>query len=302
MFSIVVPLYNKEKSVPRAIESVLEQSYTNFELIIVNDGSTDDSLNVVGNIKDERIKIINKKNGGVSSARNVGIENANSEWICFLDADDYWKQNHLEVIAELQSKYKEGKLYSTLVCENSEKGIEFIENSLTDNYEGYIDNYFSLASKGTIFHSSSVCVSKKALLEIGSFDPNLKHGEDLDVWFKLMMKNKAVIRKVGTAVYDLLGENRAMHLKCSYEKHLLSKIDNYRSDKVPYLNEFIDYYILRNSIPYYFSEDKNKVYPALLNVKIKKETQLIWKFIYSKKNFQINYILYRFYKRLRLVF
>lgn len=302
MFSIVVPLYNKEKSVSRAIESVFGQTYGDFELIIVNDGSTDNSLGVVEKIKDERIKIINKKNGGVSSARNVGIENANTDWICFLDADDYWKPNHLEIIAELKSKYQSGQIYSTLVCENSEKGIEFIENSLPDNFEGFIGNYFSLASKGTIFHSSSVCVSKKALLEIGCFDTNLKHGEDLDVWFKLMMNNIAVVKKTGTAVYDLLGENRAMHSKCSYEKHLLSKINHYRSIKVNNLNEFIDYYLLRNSVPYYFSADKNKVYPALYNVKIKKETKLIWKFIYSEKLYQINFLLYRIYKKFRFIF
>jgi glycosyltransferase involved in cell wall biosynthesis len=302
MFSIVVPLYNKERSVSRAIESVLEQNYANFELIIVNDGSTDNSLDVIKKVKDERIKIINKKNGGVSSARNVGIENANTDWICFLDADDYWKPNHLEIIAELQSNYQEAKIYSTLVCENSEKGIQFIENSLPDDFEGYINNYFSLASKGTIFHSSSVCAYKKALLEIGSFDTNLKHGEDLDVWFKLMINNKGVVKKISTAVYDLLGENRAMHLKCIYEKHLLSKIDDYRSIKVPNLNEFIDYYILRNSVPYYFSADKNKVYPALYKVKIKKETQLIWKCIYSEKLFPVNFLLYKLYKSLRMVF
>jgi len=299
MFSIVVPLYNKEKSVSRAIESVLGQNYGNFELIIVNDGSTDKSLDVVEKIKDERIKIIDKKNGGVSSARNIGIENAKTNWICFLDADDYWKPNHLEVIEELQNKYREGKIYSTLVCENSEKGIQFIENSLPDDFEGYISNYFTLANKGTIFHSSSVCVSKKALLEVGCFDTKLKHGEDLDVWFKIMMNNIAVVKKIDTAVYDLMGENRAMHLNCIYEKHLLSKIDNYRSIKVPNLNEFIDYYILRNSVPYYFSTDKDKVYPALYNVKVKKGTKLIWKCIYSEKLFPVNFLLYRLYKNLR---
>ena len=299
MLSIVIPLYNKEKSVSRAIESVLRQNYVNFELIIVNDGSTDNSLDVVEKISDKRIKIISKNNGGVSSARNVGIENSNTDWICFLDADDYWKPNHLEIIKELQSKYQESKIYSTLVCENSEKGIEFIQNSLPENFEGYINNYFSMAPKGTIFHSSSVCVSKKALIEVGCFDTNLKHGEDLDVWFKLMMNNRAVVKKIGTAIYDLLGENRAMHLKCKYEKHLLSKMDDYRSNSVPNLNEFIDYYILRNSVPYYFSVDKNKVYPALRNVRLKRETKLIWKWIYSEKLFPINFFLYRLYKKLR---
>lgn len=301
MFSIVVPLYNKEKSALRAVESVLRQNYSNFELIIVNDGSTDNSLDVVQKIEDNRIIIVNKTNGGVSSARNFGVEVAKFDWICFLDADDYWKPNHLEIITELQSKYQGGKIYSTLASENSKKGIEFIQNSLPDNFEGYIDNYFSIASKGTIFSSSSVCVFKNALLEIGCFDTNLIHGEDLDVWFKLMMNNTGVVKKTCTSVYDLLGENRAMHLKCKYERHLVSKIDDYRSVTVPNLNEFIDYYILRNSVPYYFSNEKAKCALNILKVKEHRKINGLWRFVYSDIFYIYNLLIYKLYKKIRAI-
>jgi glycosyltransferase involved in cell wall biosynthesis len=301
MFSVVVPLYNKENSVLRAIASILGQNYVDFELIIVNDGSTDKSLFVVDNIKDERIRIIDKVNGGVSSARNVGIEVASSDWICFLDADDYWLPNHLEEICYLLNKYPEGKVFSTLISENSESGIKYIENSLPDNFEGYLDNYFYYARKGTIFHSSSVCVFKAALLESGCFDPNLKHGEDLDVWFKLMIKNKGVVKKTSTVVYDLLGENRAMHSKCEYKGHLLSKIDSYRSDQVIYLNEFIDFFILRNSIPYYFSDEKDQCVLSILKIKDRQKMNRLWSCIYSDLFYGINLAMYKLYKNIRSV-
>jgi len=91
MFSVVIPLYNKERSVKNTIESVLNQTFQDFEVIVVNDGSTDNSLEVVKSFNDERIRIINQKNSGVSSARNRGIKEAKYEWIAFLDADDLWE-------------------------------------------------------------------------------------------------------------------------------------------------------------------------------------------------------------------
>lgn len=300
-FSIIVPLYNKEKSVERAISSVLNQSYKDFELIIVNDGSTDSSLDVVNKIIDDRFTIISTVNGGVSSARNTGILAANYNYICFLDADDYWKGNHLDIILELVQKYPDANLYSTLISENSSKGINFIENSLPEDFEGYVNNYFEHACKGTIFHSSSVCIKKKVLLELGGFDTNLKHGEDLDVWFKIMIAGRGVVKKTSTVVYDLFGENRAMLSKCKYENHLLSKIDDYRSKEISSLNHFIDYFILRNAVPYYFSEEKKHINPLLDKVKKDTKRSLLWTLVYSNFFYRINFFLYKLHKYLRTI-
>lgn len=300
-FSIVVPLYNKERSVVRAIESVLKQNYGNFQLIIVNDGSSDDSLQVVSEIKDQRIKIIDKNNGGVSSARNTGIEAADFQSICFLDADDYWMPNHLEVILELINKYPEASIYSTLISENSNKGINYVENSLPDSFEGYIDDYFSIAFNGTIFHSSSVCINRQALLNVGGFDTNLKHGEDLDMWFRLMINKKGVVKKTTTVVYDLFGENRAMLSRCNFENHLLSKIDTYRSDDVNHLNKFIDFFILRNSVQYYFSSQKELSLTNLLKMKKNNSLTFFWKLIYSDFLYNVNLFTYQCYKKLRTI-
>jgi glycosyltransferase involved in cell wall biosynthesis len=300
MFSIVVPLYNKEKSIFRAISSILKQNLQDFELIIVNDGSTDNSIDVLNEIEDNRIIIVNKPNGGVSSARNFGIEVSKFDWICFLDADDYWKPNHLDVVKELINKYPSGSIYSTLINQNSEKGIRFIENSLPDDFEGYIDNYFKYAFKGTIFHSSSVCIKKESLVKVGCFDTSLKHGEDLDLWFKLMIKNRGVVKKESTVVYDLLGENRAMLSKCDYEKHLVSKINKYRSSEIPFLNDFIDFFILRNSVPYFFSDDKIKTFSNLTKMRQGNKINSLWKYVYSDYLYRFNFALYKIYKKVRV--
>ncbi|QYS89019.1 glycosyltransferase family 2 protein [Flavobacterium davisii] len=91
-FSVIIPLYNKENYIYNTLTSVIDQSYSNFEIIIVNDGSTDKSLEIIQNINDSRIRIFNQQNKGVSSARNLGIKNAKGTLIAFLDADDLWKK------------------------------------------------------------------------------------------------------------------------------------------------------------------------------------------------------------------
>lgn len=105
VFSIIVPLYNKEPYIKRTIDSVIAQTYPYYELIVVDDGSKDSSVRVVGSFSDERIRLIHKENGGVSSARNRGIAEAKNEWIVFLDADDELLPHALSVLAEMVEKY-----------------------------------------------------------------------------------------------------------------------------------------------------------------------------------------------------
>ena len=97
MFSIIIPSYNRANHLPKAIESVLAQSFTDWELIIVDDGSTDNTSDVVASYNDPRIKYIYQENAERSAARNNGIRNANGEWICFLDSDDVYLNQHLAV-------------------------------------------------------------------------------------------------------------------------------------------------------------------------------------------------------------
>ena len=100
--SIIVPVYNVEKYLQRCIESILTQTETDFELLLIDDGSKDKSGLICDEYaqKDKRVNVIHKENGGVSSARNLGIEKANGEWICFIDADDYVRQDFLSDIQQ----------------------------------------------------------------------------------------------------------------------------------------------------------------------------------------------------------
>ena len=103
--SVVVPIYNVEKYLPKCIETIQTQSYENLEIILVNDGSTDSCLKICEKYKkdDERIIIVNKKNGGLSDARNYGIEKATGKWITFIDSDDYVEKDYIETLINLSN-------------------------------------------------------------------------------------------------------------------------------------------------------------------------------------------------------
>ena len=112
-FSIIVPLYNKELSIRTTIESILKQTYPHFELIIINDGSTDRSLEIAEQFTDNRISIVDVPNGGVSNARNIGISKASYDYLTFLDADDLWYENSLDEFKFLIDNFKKGQVFFT---------------------------------------------------------------------------------------------------------------------------------------------------------------------------------------------
>ncbi|NLB79493.1 MAG: glycosyltransferase family 2 protein, partial [Clostridiaceae bacterium] len=111
--SVVIPLYNKAPYIMRSLRSVLAQSYQNFEIVVVDDGSTDGGGDIVLSVGDPCIRLIRQENGGVSAARNRGIQEAKADLIAFLDADDEWKPSFLELILDMYSNYPDAGLYGT---------------------------------------------------------------------------------------------------------------------------------------------------------------------------------------------
>ena len=111
--SVVIPLYNKENSIRKTIYSVLQQTYDNFEILVINDGSTDGSLDIIKAIKSDKIRIITQNNSGVSAARNRGITEAQFDWIAFLDGDDLWFENHLTEVTKMITAFPAKRFFTT---------------------------------------------------------------------------------------------------------------------------------------------------------------------------------------------
>ncbi len=188
MFSIILPVYNGEKFIKTAIESVLAQKFTSWELIIINDGSTDNTMEVISKYCDNpKIKIISQENGGVSSARNAGMENASYDYFAFIDADDLWRPNHLLVIYDMIKKYPHCGTYATLGEITFPNGKTLSNRSFFDNKELddqvlYIEDFFAEYAKdkrAKTHNCTSSCITKAAKDKCGGFKNGCKIGEDL---------------------------------------------------------------------------------------------------------------------------
>lgn len=190
--SIVIPLFNKEKEVLRAVNSVLSQTVQHFEVIIVNDGSTDKGPDLVRAIKDPRIKIIDQANSGVSAARNRGIAESHAELIAFLDADDEWGPDFFETILGLKHDFPECSVFATsyfLVSQNGLKRPAIIRGLPKDFKKGILKDYFKIAAQSDPpLWTSTVVVEKGAILSIDGFPDKVKAGEDLLTWARLASK------------------------------------------------------------------------------------------------------------------
>lgn len=212
MISVIIPLYNKATTIERAIRSVLNQTVQDFELIVVNNGSTDGSEDVVRTFDDQRITLISQDNQGVSMARNRGIDASNSEWVTFLDADDEWRPTFIETVLRLHEKYEDCNVCATSYQKFNVKGdiqdIKLCKIPEGDSFR--LDNYFEVASESDPpFCSISVMVKKSALLSIGGFPKGVHQGEDLLTWARLAANNKiAYCREPQSIFYT--GETSSM--------------------------------------------------------------------------------------------
>lgn len=256
-FSVVVPLYNKQSHVRETIETILSQRYQDFEIVVVNDGSKDDSLKIVESIKDSRLRIINQENQGVSVARNNGIKASKAEYIVFLDADDIWLLDFLENIYKMTIQFPEAGMYATkynLVDKNGEQKEISVKGlpSKSENYIGIIPNYFKSAAVGDLpVWSSAVCIPKRIFTSNNIWFPvGEKYGEDQHVWARVAMKYEVAYNTKTCALYMLETENNT-YLKNSKEKEPQESILGLRKfresikeeEKKKYFDKYIQRYI-----------------------------------------------------------
>lgn len=187
----------------RALDSVFAQTFTDFEVIVVNDGSTDNGPEIVRQIQDPRIHIIDQPNAGVSVARNKGIQESRGDFIAFLDADDEWKPAFLENIESLIRDYPSAGLYTTgykYVTQNShEMNARF--GSIKPGYVGVVANYFASAYSDSIVTSNTAVIPRRVFDTVGFFDEGIKFGEDLLMWYKVALNYDVVIHNLVNAVY-----------------------------------------------------------------------------------------------------
>lgn len=184
-FSVVIPLYNKERSIRRAVSSVLGQSFCDLELIIVDDGSTDRGLAQIAYVSDDRMRIIASENGGVGHARNLGIASACGAWIAFLDADDEWLPEFLQKVYDAVHLIPAAEVIYTLSAQLYE-GCRLNSSSPLDSKAVVVDYLRSVTCDGIEeMNSSCVAVRRTVFDRVGLFAEGVSLGEDTDMWLRL---------------------------------------------------------------------------------------------------------------------
>lgn len=244
LISVIVPVYNAEKYILETINSIISQTYDNLEIILIDDCSTDDSLKILEQVKDPRIRIIKlKENKGVANARNIGIEKSNGEFIAFIDSDDTWEKNKLEVQINFLNKLKSDLCYSGYRIVNSNNEV------IKDKIEIPFKTSYSKLLTTNVIACSTVMIRKSAIKKCKF--KKIKH-EDYIMWLELAKKNVSMI-----------GLNKVL---MNYRKHNTSISSNklksatwvwniYRNvEKLPFIKcvyyEFT--YMIKGVIKHYF--------------------------------------------------
>jgi glycosyltransferase involved in cell wall biosynthesis len=223
IFSVIIPLYNKEQYIKRTILSVLNQTFSNFEIIIIDDGSTDNSVNIINSIDSDKIRLISQKNAGPSSARNRGIVEAQGDYLAFLDADDEWLFNKLEK-HQILHRDNPDLIWScssyNILKDSGSKVVKYSKEDtiIEDAIDGIID--------GLPLSSISIVIKKIALMEIDlKFNEKFKHSEDREMWYKLACYHPKIgyIRD-SLAVYNRVEESLSSNGKISNNLSFISML------------------------------------------------------------------------------
>ncbi len=186
--SIIIPLYNKGPYIERTLLSVLRQTFENFEVIVINDESTDNGPAIVSSINDSRVRLINQANAGVSAARNRGIQEANTNYVALLDADDEWKSRFLEKVLALRTSFPAARILASsfeITTPNTGKYIPLFKlpEKCILQLERYMEVCIDLRPP---LSASSIIIEKNLLQDIGGFPVGQVRGEDIDTWFRLL--------------------------------------------------------------------------------------------------------------------
>ena len=244
--SVIIPTYNRKKYIRRAIDSVIRQSYKPFEIIVIDDGSTDGTYELIKqSYSSSQISLKKQKNNGVSSARNKGIKLANGDWIAFLDSDDEWFKNKLEL------QVREIKKSKTFICHTNEiwirNGIRVNQMKKHQKYGGSI---FEKCLDMCRISPSSVMIHRRIFDEIGLFDEDLIICEDYDLWLRISSKypvlylDSMLIKKFG-----------------GHEDQLSKNINGIEQFRIQSLEKILKNQSLK---PSYFNAAKNMVLKKLL--------------------------------------
>lgn len=264
-FSIIIPLFNKAPYVAKAIQSVLAQTFTDYELVIVDDGSRDDSASIAARAIEGRTdcRLVKQENAGVSVARNNGVAVSRGDFLCFLDADDWWETTFLGEMSKLIAAFPDAGIYGTnytIVNETKRKTRVAPVGVDEDFRQGYI-NYCEVYAKTLAMPlwTGAVCIPRPVFAETGGFPKGVKLGEDFLLWIRVALKYKVAFLNKPLAFYnqDVDAASRGVGRLHKPEEHMLWNLGFLADEEKtnPDYKQLIDNLRTYGLQPYYLSKE-----------------------------------------------
>ncbi|WP_296314235.1 glycosyltransferase family 2 protein [Winogradskyella sp. UBA3174] len=254
-FSVVISVYNKAHFVAQTLDSILSQDFTDFEVLIVDDGSTDNSLEILRSFKDERITILPTKNQGVSAARNFGMLKARANYVALSDGDDIWLPNHLSELESLIESFPDCGIYATSYVKkffNSYTTSPKFKN-VEPPFFGIVADYFNTSIIDNILWTSAVVIPKSIINQGYMFDKELGCGEDIDLWVSIG-KNFDIAFSAKVTAHKMI-HAKDNHLSLTKNiPDLIKMMDKHKGDES-----------INNSLKHYLDQNR---YAAALEAKI----------------------------------
>lgn len=227
-FSVIIPLYNKAPYVRKALETVCAQTYRDYEIIVINDGSTDNSAIIaeefLNSVEGINYKILQQKNAGVAAARNNGVAQASGDYIAFLDADDWWEPTYLERMAQLIADYPEAGLYTSNYYYHKD-GVNIVKVDIPTGYFNYPKEYFNNFAMPV--WTGATMVPNKVFNKMEGFPLGIKLGEDFLMWARIALQYKVAFLNEPLAYYNntIPPNYRATYHLHKPEEHMLFRLE-----------------------------------------------------------------------------
>ena len=271
VFSVVIPLFNRRRTIERAIESVLNQTYELFEIVVVDDGSTDNGSAEVLRFPDQRVRLVRQNNAGVSVARNKGIAHSNGEYVAFLDAEDTWEPEYLEHQLKLIQLFPGMGAYATgyyLKYPEKPPRVAAMKGVPMDPVGGILEDYFKSAGlAGNPLWTGSTCIPRAILSELGGFPEGVRLHEDHYLWARIASLYPVAVCPTPLATYFKFEEDSACKdgvlNKRDFAFFLLLdemlSCDGLSAKSRLYVTKYLNQWVIRDAVKAGSSADKDMV-------------------------------------------
>ena len=268
-YSVIIPLFNKAPYIKRALESVIDQTFRDFEIVVIDDGSSDSSYFEAQRVLEGSgvyYKLKHQENAGVSTTRNNGVAFSSGDYLCFLDADDWWATTFLEKMDELIHTYPDAGIYGmNYYIEKNGKDRIAVHYAKT----GYINYCQSYRKMQMPLWTGAVCIPRHIFSETGGFKPFLRLGEDFDLWIRIALKYKVAFYDEPLAFYcqDSDPTWRLVGRLHDPKEHMLWNLDYLSKEEEtnPDYKRLIDELRTYSLLPYYLSRNYREAAKGELN-------------------------------------